>query len=87
MPLNTYTHLGLEDAVDALKKIEEERARQEIERGRGTMGRMDGITRITRSSTTTSRITWQSAFPPIWRTANDGKYVYVGGKKCATVYV
>ena len=28
--LNTYTHLGLEDAVDELKKIEEERARQEI---------------------------------------------------------
>ena len=28
--LNTYTHLGLEDAVDELKKMEEERARQEI---------------------------------------------------------
>ena len=28
--LNTYTHLGLEDAVDELKKLEEERARQEI---------------------------------------------------------
>ena len=34
--LNTYTHLGLEDAVDELKKLEEERARQEIERGRIT---------------------------------------------------
>ena len=34
--LNTYTHLGLEDAVDELKKLEEERARQEIERGRVT---------------------------------------------------
>ena len=32
--LNTYTHLGLEDAVDELKKLEEERARQEIERGK-----------------------------------------------------
>lgn len=31
--LNTYTHLGLEDAVDEIKKMEEERARQEIERG------------------------------------------------------
>lgn len=31
--LNTYTHLGLEDAVDEIKKLEEERARQEIERG------------------------------------------------------
>lgn len=31
--LNTYTHLGLEDAIGELKKMEEERARQEIERG------------------------------------------------------
>ena len=31
--LNTYTHLGLEDAVDEIRKMEEERARQEIERG------------------------------------------------------
>lgn len=31
--LNTYTHLGLEDAMGELKKMEEERARQEIERG------------------------------------------------------
>ncbi len=31
--LNTYTHLGVEDAVDEIKKMEEERARQEIERG------------------------------------------------------
>ncbi len=30
--MNTYTHLGLEDAVDELQKIEEERARLEIER-------------------------------------------------------
>ncbi|MBQ9452021.1 MAG: tyrosine-type recombinase/integrase [Desulfovibrio sp.] len=29
--LNTYTHLGLEDAVDEIRKMEEERARQEIE--------------------------------------------------------
>ena len=29
--LNTYTHLSLEDAVDEIRKMEEERARQEIE--------------------------------------------------------
>ena len=34
--MNTYTHLGLEDAVDELKKLEEERARQEINRGKVT---------------------------------------------------
>ncbi len=34
--MNTYTHLGLEDAVDELKKLEEERARQEINRGKFT---------------------------------------------------
>ncbi len=38
--MNTYTHLGLEDAVDELKKMEEERARQEIERGRRVTQRM-----------------------------------------------
>lgn len=31
--LNTYTHLGLEDATDELKRMEElERARKELER-------------------------------------------------------
>ena len=32
--MNTYTHLGLEDAVDELKKLEVDRARQEIELGK-----------------------------------------------------
>lgn len=33
--LNTYTHLGLEDAADELKRMEElESARRELERGR-----------------------------------------------------
>ena len=31
--LNTYTHLGLEDATEELRKMEEERARAEITRG------------------------------------------------------
>ena len=32
--LNTYTHLGLEDATDELRKLEEARAREEIQVGR-----------------------------------------------------
>lgn len=32
--LNTYTHLGLKDAMDEIRKMEEERARAEIERGK-----------------------------------------------------
>ena len=38
--LNTYTHLGLEDAVDELKRVEElENARKEMEKinGEGTV--------------------------------------------------
>ncbi len=31
--MNTYTHLGLEDAIDEVKKMEAERARAEIEQG------------------------------------------------------
>jgi len=31
--LNTYTHLGLEDATEELRKMEEERAREEIFKG------------------------------------------------------
>ncbi|MBO6237011.1 MAG: site-specific integrase [Schwartzia sp.] len=32
--MNTYTHLGLEDATEELRKMEEERAREEIFRGK-----------------------------------------------------
>lgn len=32
--LNTYTHLGLEDAVNEIRKVEEERARREIGQGK-----------------------------------------------------
>lgn len=32
--LNTYTHLGLEDATEELRKMEEERAREEIFKGK-----------------------------------------------------
>lgn len=32
--LNTYTHLGLEDAVNEIRKVEEERARREIGHGK-----------------------------------------------------
>lgn len=40
LTLNTYTHLGLEDAVDELKRVEElENARKEMEKinGEGTV--------------------------------------------------
>lgn len=33
--LNTYTHLGLEDAVDELKRMEESDARKELEKVKG----------------------------------------------------
>lgn len=41
--LNTYTHLGLEDAVDELKRVEElENARKEMEKvnGEGTVSQI-----------------------------------------------
>ena len=46
-----------------------------------TTGRMDGITRIIRSSTTASRTTWQSASRFIRRAGNEGKAIYRFGEE------